>query len=190
MNDGALASFRGLEVSKEGANLDGLANEKAFAGAKQRVVVVFFYSGRERYFIRTKIMKLPTGMWRIMNSPEFYRLNRRDAHRTVIPESISLYLYVTSIDGASANTKVRISDFSATGVRVRWTGRDLPAKGSLLKANLMWLKGKEFQVFCRVKHLGRDGSLGLEFIELGPVQTSRFKILSVELQQIVNFAKP
>ncbi len=189
LTDGSLASFRGLEVSKEGANLDGLANEKAFGGSKQRTVVVFFYSGRERYFLRTKVIKLASGLWRIMNSTEFFRLNRRDAYRVSVPESINLYLVVTSVDGVAVKTQLRITDFSATGVKVRWAGRGLPNKSSLIKARLIWLKGKEFAVYGQIKHRTKEGSLGIKFIELDSVQSGRFRILSIELQQLVNYTK-
>lgn len=189
LNDGALASFRGLEVSREGANLDGLANEKAFGGAKQRTVIAFFYSGRDRYFLRTKVVKLPSGLWRLMNSTEFFRLNRRDAHRSVVPDNLNIYLSVSSLDGVQSKSLLRVTDFSASGLKVRWVGRMPPEKGTLLRGHLIWFKGKEFSLHGKVKHRTKEGSVGIEFIDLNTMQASRFRILSIELQHLVNYSE-
>ncbi len=184
--DGKLLSFRGLQVSKEG-HLDGLANAKAMGGAKQRTAVVFFYSGRDRYFLNTKMIKMPTGIWRVMNSTDFYRLNRREAHRTVIPDSVTISLYVTSIAGHKTRTQVRVTDFSALGARLRWPSGQYVNQGVMLRGNLIWLKGKEFPLYAVIKHRTKQGSVGIEFTNMDSVQANRLKILSIELQQLVNY---
>jgi hypothetical protein len=184
--DGMLLSFRGLQVSKEG-HLDGLANAKAMGSAKQRTVVVFFYSGRDRYFLNTKMVRMPTGIWRIMNSTDFYRLNRRESHRTVIPDSVSISLYVTSIAGHKARVQARVTDFSAMGARVRWASGQYINKGAIIRGSLIWLKGKEFPIYAAIKHRTKEGSVGIEFTNMDSVQANRLKILSIELQQLVNY---
>ena len=188
INDGSLLSFRGLQVSKEG-HLDGLLNEKAMKGAQQRVAVVFFYSGRDRYFLNTKVVKLPSGLWRILNSTDFYRLNRRDAHRTMVPESVAIYFSVSAISGIPVKLQVRVSDFSASGALIRWAGSQSLSKGDVLKGKLIWLKGKEVPLYANVLHRTRDGAFGIEFTRMDSLQANRLRILSIELQQLVNYFK-
>lgn len=187
LSDNQVVSFRGLQVSPEG-HLHGLANEKALEGASQRTVVVFFYSARDRYFVNTKLVRVTSGGWKILNSTDFYRLNRRESYRTIIPESIQISLQVTSINGSSSRLQARVNDFSAGGLRIRWTSSPME-NGTLLKGNLIWLKGREIPIEAAVKHRAKDGTYGIEFQNLDSLQMNRFRILNIELQQIVNYSK-
>lgn len=185
LNDGKLLSFRGLNLTAEG-HMDGLVNEKSLVGSKQRVVTVFFYVKKDRLFLNTKLVKTDLG-WRILNATDFYKLNRRESFRIDIPENIQINFHVTSAGGIPCNVSTRVIEYSAGGARVRWTTLPQIKKGFVLKGNLIWLKGKQFTISALVKHQPSAGIWGLEFVELDSVQTNRLKVLSIELQQMVNY---
>jgi hypothetical protein len=108
-------------------------------------------------------------------------------HRTVIPEGISISLYITSLAGISCKVQCRVTDFSAGGARIRWTAGLVLSRGLAVKGTLIWLKGKEIPIQAVVKHRTKEGTFGIEFDHLDSVQTNRLKILSIEIQQLVNY---
>lgn len=186
LSDGKLLSFRGINLTSEG-HLEGLLNEKGLGASKQKTVVVFFYVKKDRYFVNTKLIKNNLG-WRILNATDFYKLNRRDSYRIEIPDSIQISFQATNAGGTPCNITTRVIEFSAGGARIRWPGNPAIKRGQVLKGTWLWLKGKQFPITALVKHQPVQGVYGIEFIEMDTALSNRLKVLSIELQQLVNYS--
>jgi hypothetical protein len=186
LGDGKLISFRGINLTSEG-HMEGLLNEKGVGPAKQRNVTVFFYLKKDRFFLNTKLLKNNLG-WRILNATDFYKLNRRESYRIDVPDNLTINFQVTNAGGTPCNVTARVVEFSAGGARIRWPGNPIIKRGHILKGTWIWMKGKQFSVNALVKHQPVQGIFGLEFIEMDAVQMNRMKVLSIELQQMVNYS--
>jgi hypothetical protein len=183
--DGSMTPFIPLRVTDDG-HLEGKLVERTSSKAKTRTAILFFYCGKDRYFISTKMVK-QEHLWRAYISIEFYKLNRRQSYRTAVPTNARLSFYVTKVDSQICQVMARIVEFSMGGAQIRWFGSPSLAKGSNLKGKIVWFRNKEISVNAIVKHKLKDGIVGIQFTNLDSVQINRLKLMSVELQQFVNY---
>lgn len=190
--DQTLLFFQPKFITPEG-HLEGDLNRSLPVSVKSRAAIVFFYVGRERFFINSKLIRTVIG-WKLANCTDFYKLNRRESFRVETPDNIAISFHVTQVTGfdqqtsQKCNVTARVTEFSSGGAKVRWFGSPALSKGATIKGQLVWLRGKEIPLQAVVKHQTRDGLFGLQFLGLDSVQNARLRMLSIELQQLVNFA--
>lgn len=184
--DETVLHFLPRSITQE-SHLEGVLNKRLLDSAKTRNVTVMFHCGKDRYFLNTRIVRVPTG-WRLKNCGDFYKLNRRGSFRVEVPASIQLGFNVISASGELCMTTARLVEFSAGGAQIRWPANaSTIKKGSLLKGNLIWFRGRTVPVTAEVKHQMKPGIFGVSFLFSDSVQANRLKLMSVELQQMVNF---
>lgn len=184
--DGDVVHFLPRSITQE-SHLDGILSKRMMDSAKTRNITVMFHCGKDRYFLNTRLVRVPGG-WRLKNCGDFYRLNRRGSFRVLIPASIQLSFNIISASDELCMTTARLVEFSAGGAQIRWPGNTQGIrKGSLLKGNLIWFRGKSVPVTAEVKHQMKPGIFGISFLFADSVQANRLKLMSIELQQMVNF---
>jgi c-di-GMP-binding flagellar brake protein YcgR len=146
-------------------------------------VTVLFYVDRERYFFTTQVKKKGDA-WILLNDPQLFKLNRRNAFRVRVPVSIELSFYVSTIRNIEFNRKVSVVEFSSSGARIHWPGEKRLSKGTQLKGYLQWGKGRVLPIEGSVVHSPEPGIYGVRFVNLNTISQNRLKMLSLELQQI------
>ncbi len=180
---GELFHFKPHSIDKELSMLGDLLDGSVRDYEK---VTVLFYVDKERYFVNTRVKKNEEGV-RILNDPQFYRLNRRTAFRVQVPAVVELSYQIYSIRNIEMNRKASVLEFSSTGARIYWTGDSKLSKGTILKGVLQWGKGKSLPVDGMVVHSPEKGIYALRFVSLNSILVNRLKMLSVEIQQAIHF---
>ncbi len=150
-------------------------------------VTALFYIGRERYFLTTKIKKKSEDRWLLLNDTQLFRFNRRNAFRVFVPPGVDLNFFVSTVRNIEINKKVNVLDFSSGGARLHWySDKKLPV-GTQIKGVLQWGNGKILPIEATIVHSPETGIYGVRFVRMSSVTLNRLKMLSVEIQQEINF---
>lgn len=184
-DDGSTARFLTENVTED-LSLQGTLLEHSPGQMKTPNMTAMFRVEDDTYFIASRVLR-QGARWRIASTPDFFLLNRRETHRVSIPANFNLNLRVTHIGKQTYNVVARMLDFSAGGIRVRWVPPPLLREGETLYGFLRWLRDREVPVTLEVRHKTKDGNYGMRFLGLDVVDMNRFKMMSVELQQLIYF---
>ncbi len=184
--DGVLFQFFHKSMSRDG-HVDGIVKTKQMSKVKSKAILCLFHVGRDRYFLATKIVKLEDG-YRLLNSAHFYKLNRREHYRIAVPKRSNIYIQLKSINRHPVKDKVPLLDFSAAGGRVDLSFFPDVVRETMIIGHLIWFKEKSIPIQAQIKHQNKKGVCGLRFIFTDSIMQSRFKMMSIELQQHVHFS--
>lgn len=182
--DGTVVVFVPIILHTD-SSVEGLVHAPDKLNMNGRGVTAMFRVDKELYFISSRLF-YKDGRWRLVNSAEFYLLNRRESFRIEVPANLGLSLSVSTVNKDTFNLITRIEDFSAGGLRLRWSGSPLEV-GDIVRGHLVWFRDKKVPVTLEIKHVAKD-HCGLQFINMDAVQTARLKSMSIELQQMVHFS--
>lgn len=180
---GKISEFK-IQSHDADFNLEGQVIGEPFRDFDK--VTALFYIDKERYFLTTRIKK-KVGYYQLLNDPQFFKFNRRNAFRITVPTSIELSYHIQSIRNIEVNKKVSVMEFSSTGARLFWPGESKLSKNTVVKGVLQWGKGKTLPVDCSVVHTPEKGIYGVRFVNLQASTVNRLKMLSIEIQQTIHF---
>lgn len=183
ISDGTIVNFVPVLLHAD-SSVEGLVYVRDNVNVNGRNVTAMFRVDKDLYFITSKLLKKDS-RWRLVNSAEFYLLNRRESFRIEVPPQLGLNLSVNTVNRDVFNVSSRIVDFSSGGLRLRWAGEPLEVH-DIVKGHLLWFRDKKVPVTLEVRHASKE-HCGLQFINMDAVQVSRLRNMSIELQQMVHF---
>lgn len=149
-------------------------------------VTILLYQNNDKYFINGKI-KLNQDQWTLVIEPQFYRLNRRNSFRILLPEKIDLNFQINQIRNIEVNKQCRLLEFSTGGCRVVFPSEMKLSNGSIVKGFLQFGPGKILSINALVVHSPKPRVFGFKFINLNSVTLNRLKMQSIEIQQAIHF---
>jgi len=181
----SVLEFRTFGI-ENGTDLDGIVVGGAIKDFEK--VTALFYVGVDRYFLTTRLKKKGE-LFLLLNDAQFYKFNRRNAFRVQVPASLDVSYFISTVRNIEINRRVPIIEFSSSGARIHWEGDRRLSKGTLMRGSLQWGKGKVLPVEGIVIHSPDKGIFALRFTNLSTVTINRLKMLSIEIQQAINFSK-